>query len=77
MSSWRPLILCAGGIPIPPKYLANIQRLRSLNPGWSIQVWSDAGLRAAGRALATFVRQEQWRLSEMLARLPKFSFRGM
>lgn len=34
-------------------------------------------LKVAGHALATFVRQERWRLSEMLARLPKFSCRGM
>ena len=45
------LIWFQGADQIPPKYLANIQRLRNLNPGWSIQVWSDAGLRAAAAAL--------------------------
>ena len=45
------LIWFQGADHIPAKYLANMQRLRSLNPGWNIQVWSDAGLRAAAAAL--------------------------
>ena len=45
------LIWFQGADHIPPKYLASLQRLRSLNPGWNVQVWSDAGLRAAAAAL--------------------------
>ncbi len=36
---------------LPPKYQANLRRLRGLNPGWQIRVWSDAELRAAAAAL--------------------------
>lgn len=40
-----------GADQMPPKYAANMQELRRLNPGWRHRVWADADLRAAAAAL--------------------------